>query len=60
MVNDVYGAGTRIDPDTDFHCDRSLDSSRFRAQTGFKPPSWPDMIREMYEDPTPYDTWKGE
>lgn len=27
--------------------DRSLDSSRFRAATGYLPPSWPDLIAAM-------------
>ena len=39
--------------------DRSLDSSRFRALTGFVPPSWPDMIGEMASDATPYEQWRG-
>jgi dTDP-4-dehydrorhamnose reductase len=34
-------------PDTDFFCDRSLNSSRFREVTGYQPPSWPEMIEEM-------------
>jgi dTDP-4-dehydrorhamnose reductase len=29
--------------------DRSLDSSRFRARTGYNPPSWPDLVRSMRE-----------
>lgn len=34
-------------PDTDFFCDRSLNSSRFREVTRYQPPSWPEMIDEM-------------
>ena len=30
--------------------DRSLDSSRFRAGTGFEPQFWPEQIREMADD----------
>jgi dTDP-4-dehydrorhamnose reductase len=29
--------------------DRSLDSSLFRALTGYVPPSWPDLVRTMRE-----------
>jgi dTDP-4-dehydrorhamnose reductase len=58
LVNDVYGLGIRIEPETDFVCDRSLDSTRFRAATGFRPPTWPEMIEGMYRDPTPYDRWR--
>lgn len=35
--------------------DRSLDSERFRAATGYVPPSWPSMIEAMAADATPYD-----
>lgn len=58
LVNDVYGLGIRIEPETDFVCDRSLDSTRFRAATGFRPPTWPEMIQGMFRDPTPYDRWR--
>ena len=30
--------------------DRSLDSSRFRAATGYRPPTWPELIDAMHED----------
>ena len=36
-----------IQPDEEFHSDRSLDSTRFRKATGYKPPSWQEMINEM-------------
>lgn len=51
LVDRVYGLGIRIEPDTDFHCDRRLDSSRFRQATGWTPPTWPAMIAAMHEDP---------
>lgn len=43
-----------IVPDEDFHCDRSLDGSRFRQTTGIDIPSWPAMIADMCNDSTPY------
>lgn len=58
LVNRVFGAGITIEPDDTFHCDRSLDSSRFQTATGYVPPSWPEMIDDLRNDPTPYDTWK--
>ena len=33
-----------IAPDAQFVCDRRLDSTRFRERTGWRPPSWEDMI----------------
>lgn len=32
--------------------DRSLDSSRFRDATGYRPPTWPELIATMFEDAT--------
>jgi dTDP-4-dehydrorhamnose reductase len=59
LVNEVYGLGIRIEPDCEFTCDRSLDSSRFRSASGFRPPTWEEMIQEMHRDPTPYDDWRN-
>ena len=47
LVADIYGHNTKIIKDTDFKIDRSLDSSRFRAVTGFKPDPWHEMIITM-------------
>ena len=60
MIRDAFGARIKIDPDGEVRIDRSLDSSRFRMQTGFKPRPWVDMISEMANDPTPYAEWRGE
>ena len=30
--------------------DRSLDSTRFQGATGYRPPSWPDLVDAMFED----------
>jgi dTDP-4-dehydrorhamnose reductase len=58
MINEKYKAGVQIEPDDSFVIDRSLDSSRFRAATGFSPKPWPEMIEAMAADPTPYDDRK--
>ena len=55
LVKQTYGLAIEIDPDETFVCDRSLDGSRFRAITGFQPPSWPEMIQRLHDDRTPYD-----
>jgi dTDP-4-dehydrorhamnose reductase len=44
-----------IDPDDRLRIDRSLDSSRLRAATGWAPPSWAAMLDAVAADPTPYD-----
>jgi dTDP-4-dehydrorhamnose reductase len=58
LMNEAYQLGIEIQPDETFACDRSLDCSRFCAETGFVPPSWPDMIHEMADGQLPYDRWK--
>jgi dTDP-4-dehydrorhamnose reductase len=55
LVRDAYGVGIEIEPDTETAVDRSLDSSRFRAATGWSPPGWEQMITAMAADPTPYE-----
>ena len=54
LVKEVYGLSIEIEPDESVVCDRSLNCDRFRRATGFIAPNWPDMIRQMYSDPTPY------
>jgi dTDP-4-dehydrorhamnose reductase len=34
-------------PDDEVVCDRSLNSERFRIETGYRPPSWEMMIQEL-------------
>lgn len=47
-------AEARIDvnilPDNEFHCDRRLDSTRFRNETGWHPPLWQEMIHDMMDE----------
>jgi dTDP-4-dehydrorhamnose reductase len=36
-----------ITPYNDFRCDRSLISSRFQSEFGYRPPEWPAMVDEL-------------
>jgi len=54
LVKQVYGLNIKIEPNQSVVCDRSLNADRFRKTTGFVPPTWHDMIEQMYRDPTPY------
>lgn len=58
LLKQTYGLDVEVAPQDAVQIDRSLDSSRFRALTGYAPPSWPEMVKELAADPTPYDTWK--
>ena len=55
QVKKAYAMNIQIEPDNEVVCDRSLNSDRFQHATGYIPPSWSDMIEEMYNDSTPYD-----
>ena len=47
LVAEEYGKQTEIVADDAIRIDRSLDSSRFRAETGYEPPAWVDLVRSM-------------
>jgi dTDP-4-dehydrorhamnose reductase len=46
-VNTALRLGVTVVPDDDFCCDRSLDSTRFRREFDYVPPSWDAMIAEL-------------
>jgi len=47
ILKQVYEAVPEIVLDEEVTIDRSLDSSRFRDATGYRPPAWPEMIERM-------------
>jgi len=47
LIKQRLGLGVQITPYDDFRCDRSLDSSRFRSEFGYRPPGWPAMVDEL-------------
>ena len=54
LIKKVYALNIKIKPDKHIVCDRSLDCTLFRKVTGFVPPAWEKMIKEVYADPIPY------
>lgn len=49
LISNTYKKDIEIIPDDTFKIDRSLDSSKFRFKTGFKPKPWAQLVSEMYE-----------
>lgn len=47
LVAKVYGKVIEIVPESEFVIDRSLNSGRFQAETGYQPPAWPDLVMKM-------------
>jgi dTDP-4-dehydrorhamnose reductase len=52
LVARRYDKGIEIVPADEPVIDRSLDASRFRDATGYRPPTWPELIDAMHEDAT--------
>jgi dTDP-4-dehydrorhamnose reductase len=47
LVKQRLGLKIEIVPYDDFVCDRSLDSTTFRREFGYRPPDWPAMVDEL-------------
>lgn len=47
LVANVYGKKIEIRPDETLVIDRSLNSDRFRSETGFRPETWSELIMRM-------------
>lgn len=58
LLKAAYKIPVTIEPFAEFVIDRSLDSTKFRKETGFAPMSWEEMIEKMANDPTPYNKWR--
>jgi dTDP-4-dehydrorhamnose reductase len=58
LVKEIFDLNVNIACDTEFCCDRSLNMDRFTQTTGYIAPSWEEMIRNMYKDPTDYDSMR--
>lgn len=60
LIVDRFGLDIRVEPDDDFFCDRSLVGERFHEATGYRCPSWPQLVEELRTDPTPYRDWQRQ
>ena len=47
LVSKIYGHAIPIMPDDRLVINRSLDSTRFKAATGYVVPSWPELVKTM-------------
>ncbi|WP_071882480.1 dTDP-4-dehydrorhamnose reductase family protein [Pelosinus fermentans] len=64
LISVQYEKKITIEPEDSIRLDRSLDSSTFLSLTGYNPPTWPELVRDMYNDYSQKskrkDTAKGE
>jgi dTDP-4-dehydrorhamnose reductase len=58
LIRDAYKADIEIERFEGFSTDKSLNSDKFRQETGFFPRNWERMIAQMANDITPYENWK--
>ena len=58
LLRSAFGLDVEVIPDDGPCCDRSLNGERFRKETGLVVPSWPDLVRDLALDPTPYEAWR--
>ena len=54
-LNSLMDLNLNIEPETEFHCDRSLDGTEFNESTNIDIPSWDDMLTEFAADQSFYD-----
>jgi dTDP-4-dehydrorhamnose reductase len=47
LIREKFGRDIEVIPDDNFKCNRSLDSTRFRTEFAYVPPSWNDMVEEL-------------
>lgn len=59
-IKTCYGLDISIQPDDAFVCDRSMSGAAFAAAAGYTPPSWPEMLRDMRDDPLAYDALRQD
>lgn len=56
-LRDAYKLDVEIVPDEVELSDRSMNGDHFRKVTGYKEPSWDELIAQLAADLTPYDNW---
>ncbi|MGH9647425.1 MAG: sugar nucleotide-binding protein, partial [Bryobacteraceae bacterium] len=60
LIRQVFGLDIEIQPVEGEVSDRTMLGDRFLAATGYRCPGWPELIDEIYKDPTPYQEWRTE
>ncbi len=60
LLKKFYKVTIEIEPSTDFKIDRSLDSTKFRVETGFAPLDWETMVERTAQDSTPYESFRNQ
>ncbi|MCW7503750.1 dTDP-4-dehydrorhamnose reductase family protein [Leptospira paudalimensis] len=49
LVKEIYSKDIEITPSDDVKINRSLNSDKFKSETGYIPPNWKELIKSLYE-----------
>ena len=49
LISNIYRKEIQIIKDNSLQIDRSLDSSKFRVATGYRPATWTELIKSMHD-----------
>lgn len=60
IIKDVYKKDIKINPTDDFVLDRTLNSDKFKEATGYKSPSWEELVQTMYNHVMSDDSYKNK
>jgi dTDP-4-dehydrorhamnose reductase len=58
LINEAMKLNIEVKEYPDFHCDRSLDSAKYRGATGFVALPWEQTVAELAEDAEQYGKWR--
>jgi dTDP-4-dehydrorhamnose reductase len=57
LIQEAYRVDVTIQPDDTEICDRSMLGAKFEQATQIRCPSWPELVRRLAADQTPYERW---
>ena len=57
LARDAFKVAIQIEPEAETVSDRSLIGDKLRSATGYVSPSWPELMANLANDPTPYKKW---
>lgn len=60
QLKEAFNYDVEITPDDRFHCDRSMQSEKFRQATGITAPTWKEMIAGLVEERGFYDRMRQQ
>ncbi len=60
LLRDAYSLDVEIMPDDTEQSDRSISGEKLYRAMGYQAPPWPELVRQLAADPTPYKSWLSQ